>query len=67
MNENQAKGTMKDTAGKVQEKFGEAVGSKEQEVKGAAKQVEGTVQKKAGDVQESAEKNRSDENRKTQP
>ncbi len=58
MNENQVKGSTKDAAGKVQEKFGEAVGSKEQEVKGAAKQVEGTVQKKAGDVQESVDKNR---------
>ncbi len=58
MNENQVKGSAKDAAGKVQEKFGEAVGSKEQEVKGAAKQVEGTVQKKAGDVQESVDKNR---------
>ena len=55
MNSNQVKGTVKDLAGKAQEKFGEATGSASQQVKGAAKQVEGKVQKGAGDVQQAAE------------
>jgi uncharacterized protein YjbJ (UPF0337 family) len=52
MNKDQLKGTVKDVAGKVQEKVGEVTGSKEQEVKGEARQVEGTVQKEAGNVKE---------------
>src|SRR4051812_40082019 len=39
MNRNQAKGTAKDVAGKVQEKAGQATGSASQQVKGLAKQV----------------------------
>jgi uncharacterized protein YjbJ (UPF0337 family) len=52
MNKDQLKGTVKDVAGKVQEKVGEVTGSKEQEAKGEARQVEGTVQKEAGNVKE---------------
>jgi uncharacterized protein YjbJ (UPF0337 family) len=52
MNKDQLKGKAKDIAGKVQEKFGKATGSKEQEARGAARQVEGKVQKGAGDVKE---------------
>ena len=52
MNSNQVKGAVKDVAGKVQRKVGEAVGSTEQQVKGAAKQVEGKVQKAVGNAQE---------------
>lgn len=52
MNKDQVKGTIKDVAGKVQEKTGEVIGSKEQQAKGLAKQVEGQVQKKVGDVKE---------------
>ena len=52
MNKDQLKGTAKDAAGKVQEKFGEATGSKEQEAKGEARQVEGKVQKGVGNVKE---------------
>lgn len=52
MNSDQVKGTLKDAAGKVQEKAGEVVGSKEQQAKGLAKQAEGTVQKNVGDTKE---------------
>jgi len=55
MNSNQVKGTVKDLAGKAQQKLGEATGSASQQVKGAAKQVEGKVQKGAGDVQQAAD------------
>lgn len=54
MNKDQAKGTVKDAAGKVQEKFGEATGNREQEAKGIVKQAEGTVQKNYGDAKEKA-------------
>lgn len=52
MNKDQAKGAIKDAAGKVQQKVGEAVGSEEQQAKGMKKQVEGNVQKTVGDVKE---------------
>ena len=52
MNKDQIKGSLKEAAGKVQEKIGEVINSPEQEAKGIAKQVEGTVQKKAGDIKE---------------
>jgi uncharacterized protein YjbJ (UPF0337 family) len=58
MNRDQVKGSIKDAAGKVQRKAGEAVGSTEQQVKGAARQAEGKVQKAAGDVREAAKKPR---------
>jgi len=56
MNRDQVKGTMKDIAGKVQRKVGEATGSTSQQVKGASKQVEGKVQRGAGDVENAADK-----------
>ena len=52
MNKDQVKGTVKDIAGKVQEKTGQALGSKEQQVKGVVKQVEGQSQKAKGDAKE---------------
>ena len=52
MNADQVKGTLKDAAGKVQQKTGEVIGSKEQQAKGLAKQAEGTVQKNVGDTKE---------------
>jgi len=54
MNRNQVKGAVKDAAGKVQRKAGEAIGSTRQQIKGAAKQAEGKVQKAVGDAQEAA-------------
>jgi uncharacterized protein YjbJ (UPF0337 family) len=52
MNKDQVKGTLKNVAGKVQEKSGELIGSREQQVKGIEKQVEGKTQKVAGDIKE---------------
>jgi uncharacterized protein YjbJ (UPF0337 family) len=52
MNKDQVKGSLKDAAGKVQEKAGEIVGSTEQQAKGIAKQVEGKTQKGYGDAKE---------------
>lgn len=52
MNKDQVKGGAKDAAGKVQEKFGEVTGNREQEAKGIGKQVEGKTQKKVGDVKD---------------
>ena len=57
MNRDQAKGTMKDVAGKIQRKTGELTGNTSQQVKGAAKQVVGKVQKAVGDVREDSQKN----------
>ncbi len=52
MNTDQVKGTLKDVAGKVQQKTGELIDSPEQQAKGLAKQVEGTTQKNYGDAKE---------------
>lgn len=52
MNKDQVKGTVKQAAGKVQQKTGEVIGSEKQQVKGAIKQVEGRVQKGIGDLKE---------------
>jgi len=57
MNENQVKGSVKDAAGKVQQKFGEATDNASQQAKGMEKQVEGKTQKTAGDVQDAVKKN----------
>ena len=53
MNKDQVKGVAKDVAGKIQEKAGKLIGSKEQQVKGLSKQISGKVQKGVGDVKES--------------
>jgi uncharacterized protein YjbJ (UPF0337 family) len=52
MNKDQIKGSMKDTAGKVQEKVGEATGDRDTEAKGVGNQAEGKVQKTVGDVKD---------------
>lgn len=41
MNKDQAKGTVKNITGKVQEEAGKLIGNKEQQVKGLNKQIEG--------------------------
>ena len=56
MNTDQVKGAVKDAAGKVQQKAGEAVGSTSQQAKGLAKQAEGKTQKAVGDVKNAAKK-----------
>ncbi len=59
MNKDQMKGAVKDAAGKVQRKAGEAMGSNKQQAKGMAKQAEGKMQKVAGDTKDSATKSGS--------
>ncbi len=54
MNRDQVKGTVKDIAGKVQRKVGEATGNPSQQIKGGAKQVEGKLQRGAGDAEKAA-------------
>ena len=53
MNKDQVKGVAKNVAGKVQEKAGKLIGSKEQQVKGLTKQISGKVQKNVGDAEQS--------------
>ena len=60
MNRDQAKGTMKDVAGKIQRRAGEITGSTSQQVKGGAKQVAGKVQKTVGNVRDDADKRRNE-------
>jgi len=52
MNKDQVKGTVKQAAGKVQQKTGEVIGSEKQQAKGVGKQVEGKIQKEFGDLKE---------------
>lgn len=59
MNKEQIKGTVKEAAGKVQQKAGELVDSPKTVAKGIAKQVEGKGLKAVGDVKERVEKARS--------
>ena len=58
MNEDQIKGKAKDIGGKIQEKVGEAVGSRQQQSEGLANQAEGKVQEKVGDVKDIFKGNR---------
>ena len=55
MNKNQIEGNLKDLTGKVQQKVGEATGSRKPQVKGVAKQIEGKVQKAVGDVEQAVD------------
>ena len=50
MNKDQAKGTAKEMAGKLQAKVGEVVGSTDQRVKGHTKALQGQAQQVVGDV-----------------
>ena len=45
-------GTVKEAAGKVQEKVGQTTGNREQESEGLGNQAEGKVQKTVGDVKD---------------
>lgn len=58
MNKDQVKGKAKDVGGKIQQKVGEAVGSRQQQAEGLSNQAEGKAQKKVGDVKEIAKGNR---------
>ena len=55
MNKDQVKGQMKDLAGKVQGKAGEATDNEEQQAKGLKNQAEGKLQKGFGDVKNAAQ------------
>ena len=63
MNKDQVKGTVKDVAGKIQEKAGELTGSDKQQIKGLKNQAEGKIQKGVGDVKEAFD----DANKSTKP
>ena len=54
MNKDQAKGSVKDAAGKAQAKLGRVAGAQDQEAKGQARRTEGKVQGKLGDVKQAA-------------
>ena len=58
MNKDQVKGKAKDVGGKIQEKVGQAVGSRQQQSEGLSNQAEGKAQKKVGDVKDIAKGNR---------
>ncbi|WP_313705383.1 CsbD family protein [Massilia sp.] len=58
MNEDQIKGKAKDIGGKIQEKVGEAVGSRQQQSEGLSNQAEGKVQEKVGDAKDIVKGNR---------
>ncbi len=58
MNKDQVKGKAKEVGGKMQQKVGEAVGSRQQQSEGLSNQAEGKVQKKVGDMKEIAKGNR---------
>jgi uncharacterized protein YjbJ (UPF0337 family) len=55
MNKDQAKGHMKDLAGKVQRKAGDVTDNEEQQAKGMQNQAEGKLQKGYGDLKNAAQ------------
>jgi len=52
MNQDQVKGNIKDTAGKLQQKAGEVLGNDKQQAKGDVKQAEGKIQKAVGNIKD---------------
>lgn len=54
MNKDQIKGKAKDIGGKIQEKVGEVIGSRQQQAEGLSKQAEGKAQEKVGDLKDIA-------------
>jgi uncharacterized protein YjbJ (UPF0337 family) len=50
MNKDQAKGHMKDIAGKAREKIGSVTGNRSEQAKGVGNQAEGKLQKGIGDL-----------------
>ncbi|MGI2147393.1 CsbD family protein [Shewanella baltica] len=54
MNKDLIEGSIKDAAGKAQQKIGEIVGNPKQQVKGVQKQIKGKTQKTMGNVKEAA-------------
>ena len=60
MNRDQAKGHMKDMAGKARQKIGALTGSRKQQAKGMAQRAAGKAQKAVGDAKNIARRNRDD-------
>jgi uncharacterized protein YjbJ (UPF0337 family) len=58
MNKDQAKGHMKDLAGKLRQKMGSLTGNRSEQAKGLANQAEGKVQKGVGDLKNIANKDK---------
>jgi uncharacterized protein YjbJ (UPF0337 family) len=58
MNKDQAKGHMKDLAGKLRQKMGSLTGNRSEQAKGMANQAEGKVQKGVGDLKNIANKDK---------
>lgn len=54
VNKDLIEGSIKDAAGKAQQKIGEIVGNPKQQVKGVQKQIKGKTQKTMGNVKEAA-------------
>ena len=58
MNKDQAKGHIKDLAGKLRQKMGSLTGNRSEQAKGLADQAEGKVQKGVGDLKNIANKDK---------
>jgi uncharacterized protein YjbJ (UPF0337 family) len=52
MNKDKVEGSVKDVAGKAQQKVGELTGSETQQIKGLKNQAEGKIQKGVGEVKD---------------
>ena len=58
MNKDQAKGHVKDIAGKVRQKVGSMTGNRSEQAKGMANRAEGKLQKGVGDLKNIANKDK---------
>ena len=58
MNRDQAKGHMKDIAGKARQKVGAMTGNRKQQAKGMGQRAAGKAQKAVGDAKNIARRNR---------
>ena len=56
MNKDQAKGHLKDMAGKARQKIGKLTGNRSEQAKGMANRAEGKVQKGVGDLKNAGRK-----------
>lgn len=56
MNKDQAKGHLKDIAGKARQKVGEVTGNRSEQAKGMANRAEGKLQKGVGDLKNATRK-----------
>jgi uncharacterized protein YjbJ (UPF0337 family) len=58
MNKDQAKGHMKDIAGRARAKLGSLTGNRKEQAKGVATRAEGKLQKGVGDAKSIANRNK---------